>query len=260
MDKDLDQRGWRLGPAPGARIAVLGGAGGIGRALVSAARVLGIEVAVLDLAASLASFPPPADTLAIALDATDPVQVERAFAELASRWDRLDGFVGLAGFATERTPLGAMSVERWDALIEVNLRSAFLAARAALPLLRKGVDPAMVFVSSGLAQRVMPGYGGYAAAKAGLIAMTKALASENAPAIRANCVAPGAVETAFLVGGTGRPEAREQIDRAAYLRTIPMGRIATPDDVAGPILFLLGAASGYMTGQVLYVNGGGLTP
>ena len=118
----------------------------------------------------------------------------------------------------------------------------------------------MVFVSSGLAQRVTPGYGGYAAAKAGLIAMTKALAAENAPAIRANCVAPGAVETAFLSGGTGRPARDAQMDRTAYLRTIPLARIATPEDVVGPILFLLGAASGYMTGQVLYVNGGGLTP
>jgi 3-oxoacyl-[acyl-carrier protein] reductase len=260
MDMDHAGRGWRLGPAPGARVAVLGGAGGIGRAVVAAARALGIEVAVLDLAASLEAFAPPAGTPAIALDATDEAQVAAAFAELASRWDRLDGFVGLAGFATARTPLGAMTAERWDELIDVNLRSAFLAARAALPLLRRGRDPAMVFVSSGLAQRVMPGYGGYAAAKAGLIAMTKALAAESAPAIRANCVAPGAVETAFLVGGTGRPEGREQIDRAAYLRGIPMGRIATPEDVVGPILFLLGAASGYMTGQVLYVNGGGLTP
>lgn len=255
-----DPARWRLGPPAGARIAVLGGSGGIGRAVVQAARALGIEVAVLDLERSLAAHPPPFGCLAIALDATRGESVDAAFATLASRWERLDGFVGLAGFMIERTPIADMTPERWDELIHGNLRSAFLASRAALPLLRKGTQPAMVFVSSGLALRVTPGYGGYAAAKAGLIAMTKALAAENAPDIRANCVAPGAVDTAFLTGGTGRDDSRAQMDRAAYLRTIPMGRIAVAEDVVGPILFLLGASSGYMTGQVLYVNGGGLTP
>jgi 3-oxoacyl-[acyl-carrier protein] reductase len=259
-DRTDDPARWRLGPPAGARVAVLGGAGGIGRAVVQAARALGIEVAVLDLERSLAAHPPPAGCLALALDATRAESVDAAFAALAARWDRLDGFVGLAGFMTERTPIAELSPERWDELIQGNLRSAFLAARGALPLLRKGERPAMVFVSSGLALRVTPGYGGYAAAKAGLIAMTKALAGENAPGIRANCVAPGAVETEFLTGGTGRDRGRAQMDRAAYLRAIPMGRIAVADDVVGPILFLLGPSSGYMTGQVLYVNGGGLTP
>ena len=136
--------------------------------------------------------------------------------------------------------------------------------RAALPMLRAGRDPALVLVSSGLAQRVLPGYAGYAAAKAGLIALTKAIAVENAPGLRANAVAPGAVDTEFLAGGTGRAPAADtpplRFDVEAYARTVPMGRIATPEDVVGPILFLLGPASRYMTGQVLYVNGGALTP
>ena len=110
----------------------------------------------------------------------------------------------------------------------------------------------------------MPGYGPYGASKAGLIALTKSIAMEEAPLVRANAVAPGAVRTAFLEGGTGR-EGRAKgggtrLDVAAYVRGVPMGRIAEAEDVVGPILFLLSGASGYMTGQVLWVNGGALTP
>jgi 3-oxoacyl-[acyl-carrier protein] reductase len=259
--KDIgDRRAWSLGPPSGARIAVLGGAGGIGRALVSACVGLGHRVAVLDLPAALAAHPPAADVEAVAIEAGDPSAITQGFARLAASWGALDGYVGLGGFMTRRTPVAEMTPDVWRELIAGNLDSAFLGARAAVGLLSRGRDPALVLVSSGLAQRVMPGYGGYAAAKAATIALVKALAVENAPTIRANCVAPGAVETAFLTGGTGRPAAAEQIDRAAYLRGVPLGRIAVPDDVVGPILFLLGPASCYMTGQTLYVNGGGLTP
>ena len=90
--------------------------------------------------------------------------------------------------------------------------------------------------------------------------LTKSIAVENAPLVRANVVAPGAVDTEFLRGGTGRGEAGPRLDVSAYAKTIPMGRIATPEDVAGPILFLCGPGSAYMTGQVLWINGGALTP
>jgi 3-oxoacyl-[acyl-carrier protein] reductase len=117
-----------------------------------------------------------------------------------------------------------------------------------------------VNTASGLAVRVKEGYGPYASAKAGLIAMTKALALENAPLIRANVVAPGAVNTAFLSGGTGRSSRAVQLDVEAYAKSLPLGRVAEPEDVIGPILFLAGEASRYMTGQVLFVNGGGFMP
>ncbi len=263
-DPASDQRSVRLAPARGSRIAIVGGCGGIGRELVDACLASGLEVAVLDLPASLEAAKLPAELRAIAIDATHEASVIAAFAELGRTWPALDAFVGLAGFMTARTPVEALTAAQWDELLDGNLRGAFLVARAALPLLRAGRDPALVFVSSGLSKRVLPGYAGYAAAKAGLIALTKAIAVENAPGLRANAVAPGAVDTAFLAGGTGRDRGagapHPGLDVAAYVKTIPLGRIATPEDVVGPILFLLGPASRYMTGQVLYVNGGALTP
>lgn len=254
----------RLGPPAGAFIAVVGGCGGIGRAVVSALRQVGVDVAVLDQPSALAGPALPEGVATIALDATSESGVAAAFAALRARREALDGLVNLVGFMTGRTPVADMTGAEWDELIAGNLRSAFLVARAGLGLLRAGRAPALVNVASGLATRVMPGYAGYASAKAGMIAMTKAIALEEAPVVRANCVAPGAVDTPFLTGGTGRAPKSDgnptRLDSAAYVKSIPLARMAVAEDVVGPILFLLGGASRYVTGQTLYVNGGGFMP
>ena len=241
------------------RLAVLGGAGGIGRALVARAVAEGWRVSVLDLPASLARHPVPDGVQAIEVDATDAASVATAFARLD---DGLEGFVNLAGFLLGMRKLEAVEPEFWDEVVTGNLRAAFLTARAALPLLAKGRDAAMVQMVSGLAAFTRPGYGPYAACKAAMVSMTKTLALEAAPAIRVNAVGPGAVDTAFLRGGTGRSEedGATNLDITSYSAMMPLKRIAVPDDVVGPVMFLLGRDSAYMTGQVLWVNGGAYMP
>jgi 3-oxoacyl-[acyl-carrier protein] reductase len=257
----------RLAPAPGTRIAVIGGCGGIGRAVVRACVDCDLRTAVLDLPASIAQFPVPNAVSALALDASDPAQVAARFAELDRLWGGLDVLIHLAGFSPPPTPLDDITPEIWDEVMGVNLRSLYLSARAALPLMRKAGGGSIVTTASGLAVNLEKGVSPYAASKAGIIALTKALAKENAPLIRANAVAPSPVDTAFLAGGTGRGVASdnesgfaEKIGLDRILTTIPMGRIAVPDDVVGPMMFLAGDASRYMTGQVLYVNGGRIMP
>lgn len=246
----------RLGPPPGARIAVLGGCGGMGRALVSGLLQTACRVAVIDMASSIAHAPPPAEVMTLAADATDAGQVASVFGELDSRWNGLDGFVNLAGFMRHRAPLQDMPVENLDEVFLGNSRSHLLCARAAIPLLMKGEHPAMVTVASTLGVDVHPGYIAYASAKAALIAMTKGLARECAPKIRVNALAPGITRTPFLVGGTGRPERPDPFDISAYVPRVPLGRVAEPDDMAGPILFLLGRASSFVTGVTLLADGG----
>jgi 3-oxoacyl-[acyl-carrier protein] reductase len=109
---------------------------------------------------------------------------------------------------------------------------------------------------------IRPHYGPYAASKAGLIALTKSFALEHAPLVRANAVAPGLVDTAFLRGGTGRSneDGTPTIDIDAYAVMNPMRRVALPEDIVGPVMFLLGPDSAYMTGQTLWVNGGAYMP
>jgi len=170
------------------------------------------------------------------------------------------GFVNLCGFVTGDGPLVSRAPSEWHEVMSGNLNAAFFAARAFAPRMAPG--GAMVQVGSGLGHLARPGYGPYAIAKAGIAALTRQMAIEMAPGIRVNCVAPSAVDTAFLRGGTGRSDEDEavRLDIDAYSAAIPLKRIAGPTDVTGPILFLLSDAAAYITGQVLHVNGGAFMP
>ena len=197
----------------------------------------------------------------IRCDASLSGDIARAFAQVGERWGALDGLVHLAGFTPPPVALRDTDENTWDAVMNVNIRGAFLSVRAALPLLDKGHDAAIGLTSSGLSVSADKGTGPYAAAKGASNTMTRNLAKENAPAIRVNAVAPGPIDTAFLSGGTGRGGEAGSRDgwfergRKAIEATIPQGRLGQPEDVVGPILFLLGQASRYMTGQILYANG-----
>jgi 3-oxoacyl-[acyl-carrier protein] reductase len=107
-----------------------------------------------------------------------------------------------------------------------------------------------------MAADVVKRYTHYGAAKAGIVALVKGMARENAPAVRVNAVAPGLTNTAFLVGGTGREKIFEGIPEEVYAKRVPMKRMAQPQDMTGPILFLLGPASGFVNGETLMVDGG----
>src|SRR5262249_1546410 len=244
----------------GARIAVVGACGGTGRPLVQACLANDLRVAALDLPASHDRHPPPAGVRALRLDATREAEVTAAFGALEADWGGLDGLVFLVGYTIiPPRALDAVTTAEFDDVIAGNLRSAFLVTRAALPLLRRAGGGAIVTIASGLAVTGREGYGPYAAAKAGLVTPTKGLAPGNAPAIRANVVAPGAMPTAFLAGGTGRggdDALPTGVDPARYVATIPLGRMAVPDDVVGAILFLLSGAARFVTGQTLHINGG----
>ncbi|CAH1687271.1 3-oxoacyl-(acyl-carrier protein) reductase [Hyphomicrobiales bacterium] len=244
----------------GRRIVVAGGCGGIGRALVQALVDRQAAPVVLDLAASIERQGVPAGVPAFTFDASDSASVAEAFAAVSLHFGALDGLVNLVGFARERLPIADMPDELWLEVVDGNLLSAFHIARAAMPLLKRGNAPAIVNTSSGLALKPTPGYGPYSVSKAGVLALTRLLAQEGAPHIRANAVAPSAVDTAFLRGGTGRGgddgDKPTRLDFDAYLRTVPLGRLATAEDIVGPILFLLSNASAYVTGQTLHVNGG----
>ena len=246
----------RLGPVPGSRVAVVGGCGGMGRVLVRALLDTGVQVAVLDLPASLAQNPPPPQTLALAIDGSDAGSVEAAFAVLAARWPHLDGFVNLAGFFKGFLPISELPIDVFDETIAGNLRCHFLCARAALPLLHRSGQGSLVSVASTMAVDVVKNYTHYGMAKAGIVGMVKGLARENAPRVRVNAVAPGLTNTAFLTGGTGREQIFDGIPEAVYAKRVPMKRMAQPQDMAGPILFLLGAASAFVNGEMLIVDGG----
>jgi 3-oxoacyl-[acyl-carrier protein] reductase len=248
-------------PAPGDRLLVVGGCGGIGRCLVKTALNYDLEVAVFDLKSSLQANPLPTGVLSWEVDATDRENMDYAMQELQHKWQYLNGLVNLAGYMGEKHPLENFPEDAWDAVFDASYRSTLNSCRAALPLLNQSESTAsIVNMSSGLANVCNPGYGPYSSAKAAIVALTKTIAKESAPNIRCNAVSPGGINTAFLTGGTGREQTAARISPEEYAKLVPLARLGEPEDVVGPILFLLSQSACYMTGQTLNIDGGALMP
>jgi 3-oxoacyl-[acyl-carrier protein] reductase len=185
----------------------------------------------------------------LAADVSDPKQVKRVFEEALAWAGHLDFLVHAAGHTKDKL-LVRMDLEDWEEILRVHLTGAYLCAREALRIMMRQRSGAMVFVGSvvGLVGNV--GQANYAAAKAGMVALTKTLAQEAAPwGIRVNLVAPGLIETPMTAS------LPEKV-REAYLSRIPLGRPGKPEEVAEAILFLLSPQSSYITGHVLCVDGG----
>jgi 3-oxoacyl-[acyl-carrier protein] reductase len=182
-------------------------------------------------------------------DLGDPEVVDRLLAGIRREFGRLDIFVANAGvWPAEERSLAGLSLARWRETVIANLDSVFLSTRATLGLMGKGGR--IVIVSSTAGQRGEAFHADYAATKGALISLTKSLAVECAPDIQVNCIAPGWVDTEMSAPAFS-PENRERIRQ-----TIPLQRIATAEDVAGPILFLCSDLARHLTGEVLNVNGG----
>lgn len=244
----------------------MGGNGGIGSQLVERGRSIGAHIISLDTERAIAERPLPEDVHCVPIDASVPASLHAAFEKVGKLWEAIDGFVFLTGFSPPQRPLMTTPLNDWDEVMSVNLRSAFIAFQLVVPLMKQP-GGSIVAISSGLASNVEPGFGPYSASKAGIIALAKVLAKELAPGIRVNVVAPGMVDTPFLAGGTGRlrgnapaPRIQETSFYKALQSTMLMGRVAVPDDVVGPILFLLGDGARYMTGQTIHINGGRYMP
>ena len=174
---------------------------------------------------------------------------ERLFREVKRDFEGVDIFVANAGvWPPDEVTLEQLGIDRWRSTMAANLDSVFLSTQTALRLMRPGGR--VVIVSSTAGQRGEAFHADYAATKGGLIALTKSLAIECAPNVQVNCVAPGWVETemsspAFAGGNHER-----------IRQTIPLGRIASAEEIAGPILFLCSDLARHITGEVLNVNGG----
>lgn len=235
---------------------VTGGSRGVGRATALLLARAGADVAItcrsrVAEAEETATVIRAEGRRAVVLtgDLGDAAIAERILGAAARELGQLDLVVANAGvWPAESVPLAALGDERWRTTLNVNLDGVFFTVRAALPIMRPGGS--VVIVSSTAGQRGEAGHADYAASKGALIALTKSLAVECAPAITVNCVAPGWIDT-DMSGDAYADGGRERINA-----TIPLGRVASAEDVAGPIVFLCSPLARHITGEILNVNGG----
>jgi len=237
-------------------VFVTGGSRGVGRAAALLFARTGADVALSyhtrhDAAEGVAAQIRTLGRRAVVVggDHADEAVVERMYGETTAALGGLDVFVANAGIWPERdVPLSEMPAARWAETLRANLDGVYLTTRGALQVMRPGGS--VVLVSSTAGQRGEAFHADYAVTKGGLLALTKSLAIECAPAITVNCCAPGWIDT-DMAAGVLTPEYRAKVESS-----IPLGRIATADDVAWPILFLASPLARHITGEVLNVNGG----
>ena len=239
-------------------ILITGAAGGVGRATVRHFHEHGFRVIGVDRQSGYPEF--PADGLFIQADISIRENLEKIFVQATQFTPTLDVLVNNAGFQVTK-PLIETTVEEWDMVMASNLRSVFLGAKLAYPLLKAEGGGAIVNVSSVHAVATSANIAAYAASKGGLLALTRAMAIEFAPDnIRVNAVLPGAVDTPMLRAGFHRgrdDEASEESQLAALAAKTVNGRVALPEEIASVIYFLADATqSSFITGQGLLADGG----
>ncbi len=240
------------------RIAlVAGAASGIGRASAHGLANAGAIVICADLnqqgadatAAEIVAQGGAAE--ALALDITDPASVSAAIQQIQERHHRLDILVSTPA-VNVRKPLLAYTADEFDKVIRLNLKGTFQIAQAAGRVMQANQRGSIILFSSIRSVTVEPGQGVYAATKAGLVQLARTFAAELGSAgVRVNCIAPGIVETPLTQPIKDRPDWYN-----AYANKNALGRWATADEMAGPVVFLASDAGSYVTGAVLFVDGG----
>lgn len=188
----------------------------------------------------------PGSAIALQADLAAFDRLPELVARTVGRFGRLDALVNNAS-AFYPTPIGGVTPAQWDELFASNARAPFFLAQAAAPHL-KAARGGIVNIADIHGQAPLAGHSVYCMAKAALLMLTKSLATDLAPEVRVNSIAPGAI----LWPEHGKDEAAQ----AALLARTPLARTGTPEDIAAAASWLLGDASGYVTGQTLHVDGG----
>ncbi|WP_375570016.1 3-oxoacyl-[acyl-carrier-protein] reductase [Ahrensia marina] len=231
---------------------VTGASGGIGGEIAKALVAAGAKTVITGTReAVLAEKAGELGELAIPLTAnlSDNDDVEGLIARAEEAAGPIDILVNNAGITRDQLFM-RMKDEDWDAVIQVNLTAAFKLSRAAIKGMMKRRYGRIVQITSVVGTMGNPGQGNYVAAKAGLTGMSKALAQEVATrGITVNCVAPGFIETPMT-------DVLNDAQRTGILAKVPAGRLGSPAEVAGAVVYLSSDEAGYVTGQTLHVNGG----
>jgi NAD(P)-dependent dehydrogenase (short-subunit alcohol dehydrogenase family) len=246
------------GRIEGQHVLVTGGARGIGAAIVAKALAEGARVSIIDLEEAagrdlLVALGAGKRALFSAGDVRRASDIERAIDAAKTSFGPVSGLVNNAGRNVYADP-AAMTEEEWEDVFAVDLKSAWLAARAVMPAMKAARKGVIVNIASLHADLTYPGMFPYAAAKSGLVGLTRSLALELGPwQIRVNALSPGYVETALVAEFFARGD---QALRERVLAAHPMRRMGSPSEIANCAVFLLSDESSFVTGANWRVDGG----
>ena len=225
-------------------VLITGGSKGIGLACARAFAALGDKVAI-----TYNSSPPPPEFFGVKCDVTDTAQVDAAFAEVEEQFGNVEVLISNAGI-TKDTLLLRMKEADFTEVIDANLTAAFRVVKRATPAMLKARSGRIILMSSVVGLLGSAGQANYAASKAGLVGFARSLARElGSRSITVNVVAPGPVETDMTAALTA-----EQLQ--TITSSVPLQRMATPEEVAGVVAFLASQPAAYITGAVIPVDGG----
>ncbi|HHW21093.1 3-oxoacyl-[acyl-carrier-protein] reductase [Thermodesulfovibrio thiophilus] len=235
---------------------ITGSSRGIGRTTAEEFAKRGVNIIIVDINGGNAETVAEeiksrygVETLGIKADISKSDDVKRLFDEAVKKFSKIEILVNNAGITRDNL-LIRMKDEEWDAVLNINLKGAFLCSREAVKIMSKIKYGRIINLASVVAFMGNPGQVNYSASKAGLVALTRTVAKEYASrGITVNAVAPGFIQTAMT-------EQLPEKVKEEMLRMIPLGRFGTTEDVANVIIFLALPESGYITGQVIHVNGG----
>ncbi|KAB2328319.1 glucose 1-dehydrogenase [Cytobacillus depressus] len=234
---------------------VTGAQGGMGKETVKRFLEEGAFVAAVDL--NVDGVEETDRLLPIAADLTKEEDVAKVFSAAFEKFDRIDGLVNIAGIAQPATPIEEVSLADWEKIMRVNATAPFLTCRAAVPYLKKQGNGVIVNIASISMVRPRPGLNAYIASKGAAVSLSQALAIELAEyGIRVNVVNPGPADTSMLGQFTAKDANIEDTKDSIFKKSVPLGRLINPNDIANSLVYLCSKEAAIVTGSIFNVDGG----
>jgi len=238
-------------------VLVTGGSRGIGKACVELFLQAGANVAFTFQSAKveadkvIADYTGSAKLKQYKLNLSDAVEIEKVIGNILKDFENIDVVVNNAGIWKEAA-IDEMTIDEWNETMNINLTSIYLITKLLVPGMKKNKFGSIINIASTAGQRVEAFHSHYAASKGGMISLTKSLASElGQHNITVNCVAPGWVITDMTTDSLADEKILKKV-----LGDIPLNKVAQPEEIAGPVLFLASQLASHITGEILNVNGG----